>query len=748
MLEDNPGAHARAAAGAGLCLAAAVLLSSVVAPATAGDGLPDGFAGRVQQGWLPPLCVRQGEPDTPTPTTRCWAASRCGGSVRVLFICGSRHQFEALSLARSFDLACDIVPLWPSYAWRQNDRDPDTMNLLRYYLQSRSYDAIAMTGAWLSALPDDCQQRMRALVREQGVGLLYALPGVFPRVPAMQGKPSPVLDPLLPLGLAAGGYKAASRGVAPVGSHALARGADFAAMRWVTNTHASLTSGAQAVLRAKAGGRVLAAVATRGKGRVVAYNRCYGEMTRAYPFLPLPMSVTPKVAPEAETGKRSRWLDGVEYADQFYAWLGRAILWAARKEPALSLESLTVKQGRLDLVAANSAAKQAKAWVRVVVRSPYDSRHKLTSAALDMPARGDARASAPLPDTGLIGRGHIDVFLLDDKERVWDWASLAYERPGSLVVRHEPDYALYKPDADVPVRLQIQAAPGQTSSRVHVELYDLAGRLLVDQRRAVALAKGKPTELALTVALGKTGVTTRLVNLRVTVCVGDEAVEVRDQLFVRQSPDWDAFHIMAYGGVGSYGHPDAGVMVDVLKRMGHDTLLVGYPTPFRMRVNTETGCRIVANNIVPWQRFDAGRLTGLARWLDRFSPVLYELQDEPELQMTPAIEGAFASPKRLAGLRTWLKRRYGSLEGLNAAWGTAYSAWDKVQRKRWRDVADGANWAPWFDSRRELDYGFCERYGGMADAVREAVPDALCSIKPAIHLHVGRLRPASDDATP
>src|ERR1035437_9138970 len=127
--------------------AALVLFS----PALALNPLPADFTNRLAQGWLPDLCVRPGNPETPTPLLRDWARPRAGKRVRVLFICNSEQQYEPLSLAHAFDLECDIIPLWGSYSWKENDADPDTMNLLRYYLGARRYDGVAMAGGRVSA---------------------------------------------------------------------------------------------------------------------------------------------------------------------------------------------------------------------------------------------------------------------------------------------------------------------------------------------------------------------------------------------------------------------------------------------------------------------------------------------------------------------------------------------------------------------------------------------------------------------
>lgn len=543
------------------------------------------------------------------------------------------------------------------------------------------------------------------------------------RVPAMQGKPSPILDPLLPMALDTSGYKPLSCGVTPVGSHRLGRCADFTAVRWVSNVNSAVTPGGAAVLGCERPQRVLAAVATRGKGRVVAYNRCYAEFTYGYPFLPVPRSQ--ELEPEERTGKQCRWLNGREHVDQFYGWLGHALLWAARKEPAVTVKAMTVAEERLALSVANGTGERQSCLLRVHLRSPYDTRTETVESPVELSPRVAAEVELRLPETGYLGRHHVDAFLVDEKERIWDWGSTSLERTGRLAVELAPDFELRRPNGIVPLRLRVSGADACT---VRTELLDLDGRLLIDRTERIKLQANTRKNLEVLLSLSESGITTRLANVRVTVRAGKETVEVRDQLQVQQDPGWDSFHVMAYDGVRWYGHAANDVLVKVLKGMGHDTLLLGYPTPFTARQSTETGCRVVANNLAPWCRYDADRLKTLTGWLRKLGPVLYELQDEPELQFAPAVEGRFASPKDRTRFRAWLQTKYGTLAAVNAAWDTQYEKWEAVKRVRWHEVAGSANWARWFDSRRDLDRSMVEKLGSCADAIRAVEPAAFCNI--------------------
>ncbi len=656
-----------------LLLSVATLTPTMCALAL--DAVPESFVQKVEKGWLPISCARPGNPEMPPPILRQWARVRAGERIRVLFICALQHQFEAHSIARCFDLDYDIVPIGGAANTRWAARqDSEAMNLLRHFLGTRRYDVIAMTGAWLTALPGDCATEIVELVREDGVGFVHSVPGIRPDDALANSELSPAsLDALLPAARDPAIPRVKTwRVLATEAAHPLTGGSDFAGMRWVCDVDASASPDATVLLHSERADRVLAAAAIRGKGRVISLNCCLEEMIYGRPFCP-PLAAP--FLPEEETGKLCRWLQGTEPADQFYAWLGRALLWAARGEPAVSVRQTTVSPDcrMVKVEVANSSAEEKPCTLRVVVRSPYNTVAKASDEVRTVPAGKTEVEQLVVPGTGYAGRHLLDVFILDGEKKVWAWWCSSFEKPSKFSVSLVPDFALYTPQDEVKVKLKVAGLANGQAFTVRAELFDLEGRLLWDESNGrTAWAEG-PTEVLLALNLARTGISTALANLRVTVSAAGESVEVRDQLFVRQDPRWDAFHIMAYGGY--YEEPFSfAVRADVLKRMGHDTLLASWPSLHRIRTTAETGMRVLPNNIALKCGYDPEGVKYVTNWLRRFSPVLYELQDEPELQYTAASEAPFDSDRDMQRFRTFLRDKYGTIEALNAAWGTEAAA--------------------------------------------------------------------------
>jgi len=527
-----------------------------------------------------------------------------------------------------------------------------------------------MTGAWLTALPGDCTSKIVELVWEGGVGFIHSVPGIAPQGAPGNLAASPAgLEALLPTAFDPAKPRVKSWKVVPAeAAHPLTGGSDFAGMRWVCDVGAAAAPEATVLLRSERPDRVLAATAVRGKGRVVSLSCCLEEMVHGRAFCP---ALAAPFLPEEDAGKVSRWLPGTEPADQFYAWLGRAVLWAARKEPVIAIRGADVSSDcrTVAVEIANSSPEAKSCLVRVLVRSPYNTVAKAADKASAVAAGTAQTEQVPLPTTGYGGRHLVDVFVLDTQERVWDWRSSSCERASGLAVALAPDFALHGPDDEVQVKLKVAGLPGGQPFTVRAELFDLQGRLLWDELSRQTAAGGGPTEVAPALNLARTGICTALADLRVTVSAAGESVEVRDQLFVRQDPRWGDLHIMAYDGY--YEEPFSfAVRADVLRKMGHDTLLASWPSPHRLRTDSETGMRVLPNNIAPFCGYRPEAVKYVTNWLRRFSPLLYELQDEPELQYTGASEPPCDSEPEMDRFRTFLRDKHGTVEALNTAWGT------------------------------------------------------------------------------
>jgi hypothetical protein len=134
-----------------------------------------------------------------------------------------------------------------------------------------------------------------------------------------------------------------------------------------------------------------------------------------------------------------------------------------------------------------------------------------------------------------------------------------------------------------------------------------------------------------------------------------------------------------------------------------------------------------------WQQRVRDRLIATVGDQRRYRPLFYNLGDEPGIADLAAFWDFDFSPVSLAGMREWLRSRYGSLAALNAEWGAAFARWDDVLPETTRQAmrrTDG-NFAAWADFRAWMDEAFARALRMGTDAVHEADPGALAGIEGA-----------------
>ena len=131
-----------------------------------------------------------------------------------------------------------------------------------------------------------------------------------------------------------------------------------------------------------------------------------------------------------------------------------------------------------------------------------------------------------------------------------------------------------------------------------------------------------------------------------------------------------------------------------------------------------------------WQARIRERLAETVRLHRAHRPLFYDLGDEPGIADLSAFWDFDVSPHSLAGMREWLKERYGNLAALNAQWGTSFASWDSVVPMTTAEAmkrSDG-NYSAWADFKEWMDEAFARALALGAQAVRAADPRAYAAI--------------------
>ncbi len=117
----------------------------------------------------------------------------------------------------------------------------------------------------------------------------------------------------------------------------------------------------------------------------------------------------------------------------------------------------------------------------------------------------------------------------------------------------------------------------------------------------------------------------------------------------------------------------------------------------------------------------------------RHLSLLYDLRDEPSITSFLLASDSCFCEHCTSRMRKWLDDAYGSLEALNAEWGTEFESWEEVeplttQEALERREAGEWNFAPWHDHRTFMDDSFLRICREQADLIRKADPQATVGL--------------------
>jgi hypothetical protein len=127
------------------------------------------------------------------------------------------------------------------------------------------------------------------------------------------------------------------------------------------------------------------------------------------------------------------------------------------------------------------------------------------------------------------------------------------------------------------------------------------------------------------------------------------------------------------------------------------------------------------------------RLTRTVRAERSYRPLFYNLGDETGIAELSIPWDFDLSKPSLAGMRAWLKKRYGTLDVLNRQWGSNFSDWKSVMPMTTDQAIARAddNFSAWADFKEWMDEAFARAIRSGTDAVHAADPKALAAIEGA-----------------
>ena len=505
----------------------------------------------------------------------------------------------------------------------------------------------------------------------------------------------------------------------------------------------------------EADGHPVLAVREYGKGRVVAL--AYVEQG----FMPEPVDAA---------STRIYW----DYWEYQYALLVRCLLWAARREAAVALESFTADAGgaRVSL----SSLQACSVELEIAVKSEFAGalgRHRradrLKAGGTDIAVPAEAlRPASGWPG----GRVILDLIVRDTDTGVtltWGATSFSLRKQATLDEAKLSD-AVYR-EGDT-LRASVRASGDLGGLAVRFEVHDDLARVLCAQNQPAAAEMqfeyrlshflGRYASVATTLVSSQGAVVDQLRAAPVYVAPAQRRDrEYRASIgFASIRPYFSALRqqLLNAGGVqagttwtegvnngldiphsyfGIYWYRRGPTTKEALERAIEDFQRTGDLDSLAYNTRVELFRRTKDKRFL--QRnpcFDDPavvqdlyqRCYASAQAKARYQMDYYFVGDEGSLTSYGDEFDFCWSPHTLAGFREWLKTEHGSLAALNREWNTDFQDWASVVPLTTEEAVACGSYAAWADHRTYMEIVFARAYHTARDGVVAADPEGHIAV--------------------
>jgi beta-galactosidase len=423
----------------------------------------------------------------------------------------------------------------------------------------------------------------------------------------------------------------------------------------------------------------------------------------------------------------------VDY-DEWDMRLGKAVLWAAGKEPKLNLAlTATAKdQPRTALPGAVATLQWRGAGAKAVAEVTMRRDDGVVIGTRQQPlATPDGSVALDLP---LVRAG---AYVLDVIAREGKVVAAFASVPIAVVSERRvaeialaPDWAEIGGDLSGQVKL---SGPASGAETLVVSLFDRRGRELAwqivepggDGRFSVRVQPWFPM----------------LVEVRATLQEGNQDVASAWRFAHVVQRHRGQFNFVMWdvpsGNLAPYAE-------ESLARNGVTVQLSGgTPPPYLAAYDvawipytTHVAPDGDKTSKLPCWNDEGGIQTAVDKIVDSYAPsrqhgvFVYSLGDEI------AVRGSCLSPHCLQAYRTYLQEQYGDIAALNASWGSTYASFDQVQLSKPDDNDEAqafreGNFPRWFDRQAFQSDSFCRLCARFGEGFRRLDPESRCGFEGA-----------------
>ena len=426
------------------------------------------------------------------------------------------------------------------------------------------------------------------------------------------------------------------------------------------------------------------------------------------------------------------------YWEHLYGLVGRAVLWAAQREPsvrfgrakcprALTPEDSEGKAIRLKLK--SDLTGEFELWCRIQDGQGATVREQTQRVQV---REGDGGLEFRLPR--LLPGLNVANFILSDQKGKLDWCAVPIAVEGSTRLGEiKLTRRAYESSLPVSGEIKVSSGAGLTGLVLELSLLDGYGRELAVEKRDVKGAAVK-FRMPLVRALSMRGL------IHATLFRHGQPLDrAHARFIITPLRKWDDFETVIWGhGPGNCAEHLYAPRMAQFRRMGITTMVInandtkpGYldavldhDLKFCTRISGHGpgGIKLPSSSDALRETVPAAAM----RWAV-YGPMLNMAGDES--YSTPHEKGEDEMrPSALAQYRAWLKKQYGDLAALNAEWGRDYWSWEEIIEDRLADLrGKTSNFAPWSDLQTFVEHCFAYRYKSIQAGIVKGDPSALNS---------------------
>ncbi len=444
--------------------------------------------------------------------------------------------------------------------------------------------------------------------------------------------------------------------------------------------------------------------------------------------------------------------NGLPYWEYLYALIGRTVRWAAGRDTEEGFRDAVLSQHLPHLEGPLCVSAKLSCLpgdlVRCVIRNQdfeivTEKYIPVESGELQIPLPEVSYASLLIADLWLVRQG-----------RTVDFATVSREFFGwNKITSLEAGKKTYNLGETLSGEVSIHKAGHP--AKVVVSLHDNRERLLaVDTLQLESGAEGRfsfPTEGCLT---RRATVTARVLSDK-----GQAVNSEKLDLFINRPAAWEDYEVMMYRFMPNVIPGEWGFLDRYMEDLGVTAWAAINPEfIFRSNLNVQTETRLDTEESLdgegekPYreqkrlyletrdkkylQRLHCQHdpaylaqqkrvITEKVNLFKHFSPLSYYCYEEPSYTHYGDAFDLCFSPYCMAEFRKWLISQYGSLEALNAQWGTRFKDWQDVIPDDTFEAQARGNYSSWADHRTFSELTYSGNYAYVRSLVRRLDPEGL-----------------------